>query len=127
MNDIFASSIPGNEKDFVGVTPLSGNGFYVDVVLGSWIESYVGVIPGNDPASGMSWIGWIPHHHNPRHYHLFFLGRLDSVAGTYFFPPVRNLSPTYITAQSLGPCPRVGYALWRPIPFGVFDSILLQA
>ena len=88
MNGVFAGSIPGNENDFVGANPLSGNGFCVNVVLGSWTESYVGVILENDPASGVSRISWIPHHHDPQHYHLFFLDCLDSVAGAYFFPPV---------------------------------------
>ena len=126
MSSVFAVLAFGNENDFVSVTPLSGNGFCVDVVLGSWTESFVGVIPGNDRASGESWFGWTLHHHDPRHYHLFFLGCPDSVADTYFFPPIRNLSPTYVTAQSLGPFPRVGYAPWRSIPFGVFDTTFLR-
>ena len=83
------------------------------------------MIPGNDPASGVSRISWIPHHHDPRHYHLFFLDCLDSVAGAYFFPPVQNLSPT-LTAQSLGPFPHVGHALWHSILFRVFDMTLLR-
>ena len=84
------------------------------------------MIPGNDPASDEGRFGWIPHYHDPRHYHLFFLGRLDSVAGAYFFPSVRNLLPTYVTAQSFGPFSRVGHTQWRSIPFGVFDTTLLQ-
>ena len=126
VNNVFASSIPGNENDFIGATPLSGIGFCVDVVLESWTESFVVVIPRNDPASGDGQFGWIPHHHDPRHYHLFFLSRLDFVAGAYFFPPVRNLSLTYVTAQSLGPFPCVGHTPWRPISFGVFNTTLLQ-
>ena len=126
VNGVFAVSTPGNENDFIGTTPLSVNDFCVDVVLGSWTESFVGVIPGNDPASGESRFGWILHRHDPRHYHLFFLGCPNSIAGSYFFPPVRNLSPIYATAQSLGPFPRVGHAPWRPILLGVFDTTLLQ-
>ena len=84
------------------------------------------MIPRNDPASGESRFGWILHHHDPRHYHLFFLSCPDSVVGPYFFPPIRNLSPTYVTAQSLGPFPLVGHAPWRPILFGVFNTTLLQ-
>ena len=95
------------------------------MVLGSGTGSYVGVILGNGPASGMSRIGWIPYRHDPSNYHLFFPSCLDSVAGAYFFPSVRNLSPSYVTAQSLGPFPRIGYAPWHPIPFGVFDTTLL--
>ena len=79
-----------------------------------------------DPASSESWFGWILHRHDPRHYHLFFLGCPDSVANTYFFPPIRNLSPTYAIALSLGPFPRVGHVPWRPILFGVFNTTLLQ-
>ena len=120
VNNVFASSIPGNENDFIGATPLSGIGFCVDVVLESWTESFVVVIPRNDPASGDGQFGWIPHHHDPRHYHLFFLSRLDFVVGAYFFPPVRNLSLTYITAQSLSRMvteqPYAGLGSWHPWP-----------
>ena len=126
MNGVFTGSIPGNENDFVGANPLSGIYFCADVVLRSWTESFVVMIPGNDPASGEGRFGWIPYYHDPRHYHIFFLGRLDSVAGAYFFPSVRNFSPTYVTDQSLGPFSRVGHTQWRPIPFGVFDTTLLQ-
>ena len=95
VSGIFIVSIPGNENDFVGATPFSVNGFCVDVVLKSWTESFVGMILENDPASSESWFSWILHRHDPRHYHLFFLGCPDSVAGAYFFPPIRNLSPAY--------------------------------
>ena len=54
VSGVFIASIPGNENDFVGTTPSSVNGSYVDVVLGNWIGSFVGVIPGNDPAFGKS-------------------------------------------------------------------------
>ena len=126
VNGVFTISTPGNANDFVSVTPLSGNGFCVDVILGSWTKSFVGVIPGNDPAFDESRFDWIPHHHNPQNYHLFFLSCPNSIAGAYFFPPARNLSPTYVTAQSLGPFPHVGHAPWRPIPSRVFDTTLLQ-
>ena len=126
VNGVFAVSILGNENDFVGATPLSINGFCVDVVPGSWTKSFVGVIPGNDPAFGKSQIGWILHHRDPRHYHLSFLDCPDSVASAYFFSPIRNLSPTCVTAQSLGLFPYVGHAPWRLILFGVFDMTLLQ-
>ena len=84
------------------------------------------MIPGNDLAFGKNRFGWILHHRDPRHYHLSFLDSPDSVAGAYFFPPVRNLSPTCVTARSLGLFPRVGHALWRPILFEVFDTTLPQ-
>ena len=35
VSGVFIISTPANENDFVGVTPLSGNSFYVDVVLGN--------------------------------------------------------------------------------------------
>ena len=54
VSGVFIALIPGNENDFVGATPLSVNGSYVDVVLGNWIGSFVSVIPGNDPAFGKS-------------------------------------------------------------------------
>ena len=126
VSGIFIVTILRNENDFVSATPLSVKGFCVDVVLGNWTESSINMIPENDPTFGESQFSWILHHYNPRHYHLFFLGCPDSVADTYFFPPIRNLSPTYVTAQSLGPFPHVGYAPWRPIPSGVFDMTLLQ-
>ena len=56
MNGVFTDATPGNENDFVDATPLSEKGFCVDVVLGSWTESYIGMIPGNDLASGVSQI-----------------------------------------------------------------------
>ena len=52
--DVFVVSTLENENDFVSATPSSVNDFYVDVVLGNWTESSVGVIPGNDPAFGES-------------------------------------------------------------------------
>ena len=54
VSGVFVISIPGNENDFVGVTPSSVNGVCVDVVLRNWTESFVDVIPGNDPALGES-------------------------------------------------------------------------
>ena len=56
MSSVFAVLAFGNENDFVDATPLSEKGFCVDVVLGSWTESYIGMIPGNDLASGVSQI-----------------------------------------------------------------------
>ena len=53
-SDVFVVLTPENENDFIGVTPSSVNGFCVDVVLGNWTESSVGVIPGNDPTFGES-------------------------------------------------------------------------
>ena len=88
MSGFFVISILGNENDFVGAIPSSVNGSYVDVVLRSWTESFVDVIPENDLAFGKSRFGWILHHRDPRHYHLSFLNGPDSVAGAYFFPPV---------------------------------------
>ena len=41
VSSVFVVSIPGNENDFVGTTPSSVNGIYVDVVLGNWTESFV--------------------------------------------------------------------------------------
>ena len=95
VSGVFAVSTPRTENDFVGTIPLSVNGFCVDMVLRSWTKSFVGMILENDPASSESWFSWILHRHDPRHYHIFFLGCPDSVAGAYFFPPIRNLSPTY--------------------------------
>ena len=54
ISGIFVVSIPGNEKDFVGATHLSMNGFCVDVVLVNWTKFSVIVIPENDPAFGES-------------------------------------------------------------------------
>ena len=54
VNGVFIASIPGNENDFVDASLSSANSSCVDVVLGSWIGSFVGVIPGNDPAFGKS-------------------------------------------------------------------------
>ena len=126
VSSFFAVSFPGNENDFVGAIPSSVNGICINVVLRSWTKSFVDVIPGNDLAFGKSRFGWILHHRDPRHYHLSFLDGPDSVAGAYFFPPVRNLSPTCETARSLGLFPRVGHALWHSILFGVFDTTLPQ-
>ena len=54
VSGVFVASIPGNENDFVGTTASSVNGSYVEVVLGNWIGSFVGVILGNDPTFGKS-------------------------------------------------------------------------
>ena len=54
VSGVFVALIPRNENDFVGATPSSVNGSCVDVVLGNWIGSFVGVILGNDPAFGKS-------------------------------------------------------------------------
>ena len=54
VNSVFIASIPRNENDFVDASPSSANSSCVDVILGSWIGSFVGVIPGNDPAFGKS-------------------------------------------------------------------------
>ena len=126
MSSVFVVSIPGNENDFIGATPSSVNGVCVDVVLGNWIESFVNMIPRNDSALDESSFGLTLHHCDPRNYHIFFLGCTDSVAGTYFSLPIQNLSPTYVTAQFLGLFHRAGHAPWRPILFGVFDTILPQ-
>ena len=123
---VFVISTPENENDFIVATPSSVNGFCVDMVLENWTESSIGVIPGNDPAFGESYFGWVLHHYDPRHYHLFFLDCPDSVAGAYFFPPIENLSPTCITAQFLGFFHRVGHASRWQILFGVFNTTLLQ-
>ena len=124
VSSFFAVSIPRNENDFVGVIPLSVNGICVNMVLRSWTESFVSVIPGNDLAFGESRFSWILHYRDPRHYHLSFLGGPNSVTGTYFFPPFRNLSPTCVTARSLGLFPHAGHTPWHPILFGVFDMTL---
>ena len=73
VSGVFAVSTLGNKNDFIGMTPLNGNGFCVDVVLGSWTESFVSMILENGPASGESRFSWTLRHHDPRHYHLFFL------------------------------------------------------
>ena len=96
------------------------------MVLGSETESYVGVILRNNPVFGVSRIGWIPHHHGPPHYHIFFLDYLDSVVSAYFLPLIRNLSPIYVTAQPPGPFPHIVHASWCLIQFGVFDMTLLR-
>ena len=44
VSGVFAVSTPRIENDFVGTTPLSMNGFCVDVVLRSWTESFVDMI-----------------------------------------------------------------------------------
>ena len=54
VNSVFIASIPRNENDFVDASPSSASSSCVDVILGSWIGSFVGVIPGNDPAFGKS-------------------------------------------------------------------------
>ena len=110
VSGFFVFLILRNDNDFVGAIPSSVNGSCVDVVLRSWTESFVDVIPGNDLAFGKSRFDWILHHHDPRHYHLSFLDGPDSVTGAYFFPPVGNLSLTCVTARSLGLFPRVGHA-----------------
>ena len=57
VSSFFAVSIPGNENDFVSAIPSSVNGICVDVVLRSWTESFVDMIPENDLTFGKSRFG----------------------------------------------------------------------
>ena len=54
VNGVFIASILRNENDFIDASPSSTNDSCVDVVLESWIGSFVDVIPGNDLAFGKS-------------------------------------------------------------------------